>query len=180
MSTGVVSGVAGASQLMHPLYFFHKNIFQFPSPHSSSKGSLPIATFAFASSWLETKTRAHLLVLSLTAVPGQVHSRSFFGFNRVPKTASGYRSDRAPQDSRLRSQKGGFEFINFPNVSFRSVLIRVKRTLLQSIVVYLLSWTAARIRGQLRKRHIADREIGPELKNREISFLTRILGRMTV
>ena len=32
----------------------------------------------------------------------------------------GNESDRAYQDSRLRSQKGGVEFINFPNVSFRS------------------------------------------------------------
>ena len=30
------------------------------------------------------------------------------------------------------------------------------------------------------KRDNTDRAVDPELKNREISFLTRILGRMTV
>ena len=33
--------------------------------------------------------------------------------------------------------------------------------------------------GVKSERAKADREIGPELKNREISFLTPILGRMT-
>ena len=36
------------------------------------------------------------------------------------KLTSGNGSDRASQDSRLRSQKGGVEFINFPFGSFGS------------------------------------------------------------
>ena len=40
--------------------------------------------------------------------------------------------------------------------------------------------TAARIRGQIRSEtHNADRCAGAQLKNREVSFLTRIHGRMT-
>ena len=72
-------------------------------------------------------------------------------------------SDRAPQDSRLRSQKGGVEFINFPFGSFGSEIC--SEQLLES--------------GLGSKRANTDRAVDPELKNREISFLTRILGRMT-
>ena len=44
-------------------------------------------------------------------------SQSNFALIRCGKLRG---SDRAPQDSRLRSQKGGVEFINFPSGSFRS------------------------------------------------------------
>ena len=71
-------------------------------------------------------------------------------------------------DSQLRSQKGGgVEFINFPNGYFRSeyALSSPGPGLLESGVKY--------------ERPKIDREIGPELKNREISFLTQNHGRMT-
>ena len=63
---------------------------------------------------------------------------------------------------------GGVEFINFPIASFRSEICSEQLLL-----------TAARIRARVKKRDNTDRAIDPELKNREISFLTRILGRMT-
>ena len=77
--------------------------------------------------------------------------------NPVSQVHKGNGSDRAPQDSRLRSQRGGVEFINFPFGSFGS------EQLLES--------------GLGSKRANTDRAVDPELKNREISFLTRILGR---
>ena len=49
-------------------------------------------------------------------------------------------SDRASQDSRLRSQKGGVEFINFPFGFFGSEICS------EQLLV-----TAARIRGQIQK-----------------------------
>ena len=49
-------------------------------------------------------------------------------------------SDRPPQDSRLKSQKGGVEFINFPFVLFGSEICSEQ-----------LSRTTARIRGQIQK-----------------------------
>ena len=65
--------------------------------------------------------------------------------------------------SRLRSQKGGVEFINFPFVPFGSEIC--SEQLLES--------------GVKSKK---DRREALELKNfknRKISFLTRIFGRMT-
>ena len=50
-------------------------------------------------------------------------------------------------------KRGGVEFINFPGQLPES--------------------------GPGSKRANTDRAVDPELKNREISFLTRILGRMT-
>ena len=49
-------------------------------------------------------------------------------------------SDRASQDSRLRSQKGGVEFINFPFGSFGSEICSEQ-----------LPAATARIRGQIQK-----------------------------
>ena len=79
----------------------------------------------------------------------------------VIHTSSG--SDRASQDSRLRSQKGGVEFINFPFGSRRSEICS------EQLPESGLGSTGAN----------TDRSVDAELKNREISFLTRILGRMT-
>ena len=60
-------------------------------------------------------------------------------------------------------KKGGVEFINFPFGPFGSEIC--SEQLLES--------------GLGSKRANTDRAVDPELKNREISFLTRILGRMT-
>ena len=61
---------------------------------------------------------------------------------------------------------GGVEFINFPNASFRSEICS------EQLLQLLES-------GVKSERCNADRCAGAQLKNREISFLTRILGRMT-
>ena len=60
---------------------------------------------------------------------------------------------------------GGVEFINFPNVSFRSEICSEQLPLLESGV-----------KSERRKREVLELK---NFKNREISFLTRILGRMT-
>ena len=75
-------------------------------------------------------------------------------------------SDRASQDSRLRSQRGGVEFINFPFGSFGSEICSEQ----------LPALLEPGVRSKRAKRDVLELK---NFKNREISFLTRIFGRMT-
>ena len=75
------------------------------------------------------------------------------------KEFTGSGSDRAPQDSRLRSQKGGVEFINFPFGSFGSEICSEQ-----------LPAATARIRGQIQKRQTGSTRTQEFQESRNLIF----------
>ena len=97
-------------------------------------------------------------------------------------------SDRAPQDSRLRSQKGGVEFINFPFGSFGSEICSEQWSRIRARIQKRQHRSRGRPRTQESRNLISEQEqrnfyYSYELWERSyylrMAFLTRILGRMT-
>ena len=83
--------------------------------------------------------------------------------NHVTSYRLGRGSDRASQDSRLRSQKGGVEFINFPFGFFGSEICS------EQLLV-----TAARIRGQIQKSQTGSTRTQEFQESRNLIFEKRL------